>query len=105
MNLIWPLGFVRVDSVYCFFDKIFSNMDRLYSLGEGSIFKIGQIVKVLFFKNTGKVVIWVLTVSFEVDESKMITCPCNEYPLTPHFYIVKLGFTGVYIFSYFCLKI
>ena len=24
--------------------------------------------------------------------------PCNEYPLTPHFYIVKLGFTGVYIF-------
>ena len=28
-----------------------------------------------------------------------ITCPCNEYPLTPHFYIVKLGFTWVYIFS------
>ena len=27
----------------------------------------------------------------------MITCPCNAYPLTPHFYIVKLGFTGVYI--------
>ena len=24
--------------------------------------------------------------------------------LTPHFYIVKLGFTGVYIFSYFCSK-
>ena len=22
---------------------------------------------------------------------------CNEYPLTPHFYIVKLGLTGVYI--------
>ena len=31
-----------------------------------------------------------------------ITCPCNKYPLTPHFYIVKLGFTGVYILSYFC---
>ena len=27
----------------------------------------------------------------------MKICPCNEYPLTPHFYIVKLGFTGVYI--------
>ena len=27
-----------------------------------------------------------------------ITCPCDLYPLTPHFYIVKLGFTGVYIF-------
>ena len=26
------------------------------------------------------------------------TSPCNEDPLTPHFYIVKLGFTGVYIF-------
>ena len=26
-----------------------------------------------------------------------ITCPCNVYPLTPHFYIVKLEFTGVYI--------
>ena len=28
------------------------------------------------------------------------TSPCNEDPLTPHFYIVKQGFTGVYIFSY-----
>ena len=33
------------------------------------------------------------------------TSPCNEHPLTPHFYIVKLGFTGVYVFfSYFCSK-
>ena len=31
-----------------------------------------------------------------------ITCPCKVYLLTPHFYIVKRGFTGVYIFSYFC---
>ena len=28
----------------------------------------------------------------------MLTCPCNVYPITPHFYIVKLGFTRVYIF-------
>ena len=27
-----------------------------------------------------------------------ITRPCNVHPLTPHFYIGKLGFTGVYIF-------
>ena len=27
----------------------------------------------------------------------MITCPYDLEPLTPHFYIVKLGFTGVYI--------
>ena len=25
------------------------------------------------------------------------TCLCNADPLKPHFYIVKLGFTGVYI--------
>ena len=57
MDLIWPLGFGRVNSVYCFVDKIFSNLDRLYSLGKSSIFEIGKIVKGLFFKNTGKVVI------------------------------------------------
>ena len=32
------------------------------------------------------------------------TCPCNEHPLTPHFYIVKLGFTGVYFFLIFAPK-
>ena len=34
----------------------------------------------------------------------MQTSSCNEYPLTPHFYIVKLGFTGVFIFLIFALK-
>ena len=33
----------------------------------------------------------------------MKTCPCNADPLTPHFYIVKLGFTGVYIIFLFLL--
>ena len=32
-----------------------------------------------------------------------ITCPCDLYPLTPHFYIVKWGFTGVYIIFFFLL--
>ena len=32
------------------------------------------------------------------------TSPCNEHPLTPHFYIVKLGFTGVYFYSLFLLQ-
>ena len=27
----------------------------------------------------------------------MQTCPCIVHLLTPHFYIVELGFTGVYI--------
>ena len=25
-------------------------------------------------------------------------CPCNVYPLEPHFYIAKLGYAGVSIF-------
>ena len=32
------------------------------------------------------------------------TCPCNVYPLEPHFYIAKLGFAGVYIFFLFLLQ-
>ena len=35
----------------------------------------------------------------------MITCPCNVYPLTPHFYIVKFGFTGgIHFFLIYALK-
>ena len=35
----------------------------------------------------------------------MITCPCNVYPLTPHFYIVKLGFyRGIHFCLIFALK-
>ena len=34
----------------------------------------------------------------------MKTSLCNEHPLTPHFYIVKLGFTGVYFFLIFAPK-
>ena len=32
------------------------------------------------------------------------TCPCNVYPLEPHFYIAKLGYAGVYIFFFFLLQ-
>ena len=35
----------------------------------------------------------------------MLPCPCNVNPIAPHFYIVKLGFTGVYIVSDFCHEI
>ena len=34
----------------------------------------------------------------------MKTCPCNEYPIKPHFDIVKLGFAGVYLFFLFLLQ-
>ena len=32
------------------------------------------------------------------------TCPCNVYPLEPYFYIVKLGYAGVYLFFLFLLQ-
>ena len=32
------------------------------------------------------------------------TCPYNEYPLKPHFYTVKLGYSGVYLLSYFFVQ-
>ena len=32
----------------------------------------------------------------------MITCPCNVYPLTPHFYIVKMDLQGYFLI--FALK-
>ena len=32
------------------------------------------------------------------------TCPCNVYPLGPHFYFVKMGFAGVYLFFLFLLQ-
>ena len=34
----------------------------------------------------------------------MQTCPCNVYPLTPNFYIAKLGCTGVYNLLIFALN-
>ena len=33
----------------------------------------------------------------------METCPCNVYPLEPHFYIVNLGYPGEYLFFLFLL--
>ena len=32
------------------------------------------------------------------------TCPCNVYPIEPHFYIAKLEYAGVYLFFLFLLK-
>ena len=32
------------------------------------------------------------------------TCPCNVYPIEPHFYIAKLGYAGVYLFFFFLLQ-
>ena len=32
------------------------------------------------------------------------TCPCNVYPHIPLFYIVEMGFTGVYVSFLFLLQ-
>ena len=41
----------------------------------------------------------------EIDTAHQFkTCPCNEYPLNPHFYIVKVGYAGVYLFFLFLLQ-
>ena len=41
----------------------------------------------------------------KVSQRIMQTCPCNADPLTPHFYIVKLRFTGgTHYFLIFGLK-
>ena len=46
-----------------------------------------------------------LLVLLNINIHIMKTYLYNFDPLKPHFYIVKLGFTGVYIiFSYFCSK-
>ena len=34
----------------------------------------------------------------------MLTSPCYVDPVKPHFYLVKLGFIGVYFFLTFALK-
>ena len=33
-----------------------------------------------------------------------ITCPCNVYPLIPHFYIAKLGYAGECLFFLILLQ-
>ena len=40
---------------------------------------------------------WSFVTNESTQEVITKTCLYNVYPLKPHFYIVKLGFTGVYI--------
>ena len=32
------------------------------------------------------------------------TCPCNEYSLKPRFYILKVGYAGVYLYFLFLFQ-
>ena len=55
---------------------------------------IDQAVMEKIFENGGRLML---------KKTSRKTSPCNEDPLTPHFYMVKLGFTGVYIIFLFLL--
>ena len=64
-------------------------------------------IAVSFFQNGGKIVSGVsLHLSSNSNSKGPITKTYlyNFDPLIPHFYIVKLGFTRIHYFSYFCLK-
>ena len=55
--------------------------------------------------NTGHKTEWILVSRCSLSHYITITCLDNFDSLKPQFYIVKSGFTGVYIiFSYFCSK-
>ena len=61
----------------------------------------GTIKHVLRNKLTYTLLVFLLRKTYVITK----TCLYNADPLKPHFYIVKLGFTWVYIiFSYFCSK-
>ena len=52
---------------------------------------------------------WESKVLLQSDSSFLLrnitkTSPCNEHPLTLHFYIVKMGLTGVYLIFLFLLQ-
>ena len=40
----------------------------------------------------------------KVDPTIRKTCPCNVYPIEPHFYMAKLEFAGVYLFFLYLLQ-
>ena len=46
----------------------------------------------------------IFCVSLRINMYIRKTCPCNVYPIESHFYIVKLGYAGVYLFYLFWLQ-
>ena len=73
------------------------------------IFRLISVFETTALLNLPKysIFLWLLLpdlIGSQIWMSIMKTSPCNEHPLTPHFYIEKLGCTGVYIFFLFLLK-
>ena len=83
-----------------FSESVMCIMNKEYALSfseEKELFfhRITHCVKCIFTN--------ILSNQFSLYLDIRITRLCNLYPVTPHFYIVKLGFTGVYIIFIFLL--
>ena len=59
----------------------------------------GKVMSVIYWPQKRLMLVCILMFC-----SIMKTYPCNIYPLKPHFYIAKLGYTGVYLFFLFLLQ-
>ena len=59
------------------------------------------MMRVILYRELIKIVVSLLQKILLIRPTELyirITSPCNEHPLTSHFYIEKVGFTLVYIF-------
>ena len=83
----------------CFISKYIKSRKKM-SLS--TKYKVGDISIVSYFLQACKNIPLSLSLSLSLSLIR-ITCPCVLNPLTPHFYIVKLGFTGVPIIFLFLL--
>ena len=78
--------------------KVFFWKENIYSLESKFFpFSVDPFVDEIWFKQEVTKVVCIV-------KSILKTCLCNIDPLKPHVYIVKLVFTGVYIFFLFVLK-
>ena len=94
MTTFWEIAALSVDHMFlCILTIVILVMSRFGFEGWIWVLIASELLIVLLLRPT---------LSFsKLFLNIVITCPCNVYPLTPHFYIVKLGFTGEYILFLF----
>ena len=64
----------------------------------------GSVQKACLIRTNSFIICFSPQVFNPISITIMLTCPCNVDPLTAHFYIEKLRFTGVYIIFLILLK-
>ena len=92
--------------------RYYTNMSSMYKFVElrmlNGIFETVKLTSILktvchcFVCLVNKLLKWAERSVFLLHNIR-ITCPCDLYPLAPNFYMIKLRFTGVYIFFLFLL--